>query len=224
MRLLIVPPIRLARREELAIRALAWRRAGLAAVVVLSLVARAALGQSNGEASSSQFVLGAVYLDYQSPHPRGSPGAIGVNVGVERAVYQRVALRVTATAARTRFHEGFTSICYLQSDGTCWPDAIYPSSLATLEVHALARPVRAVPLRIVGGVGIAHTRHPKSQRPHTSVPDLGSRTAGMWRAGLELKLGSSHYAPRVEFSQLGFSSEPYSISVVNALAINFSLR
>lgn len=76
----------------------------------------------------------------------------------------------------------------------------------------------------MGGASRESHRWTMSERTRASVPDLGSHTTGMSRAGLELKLGSSHYAPRVEFSQLGFSSEPYSISVINTLAISFSLH
>lgn len=200
------------------------RRSGLLAFLLLSVYSGPALGQSLGEPPRSQLIVGISYLGYQSPNPYGSPGAIDLNVGVERVVAARLALRLSAAVARTQFSKGFLSICFLQSDGrTCWPPGIYPNSLTTLEANALFKPLRAVPLRIVGGIGIAHARHPRNQASLATVPDLGPHTSGTWRAGVELKLGSSHRAPRVTFSQSGFSSEPYSISVLNTLAVSFSL-
>jgi hypothetical protein len=199
------------------------RRIGLPTFLLLYLYGGPALSQSLGDAPKSQLIVGLAYLDYQSPNPYGSPGAIGVDASLERVIAARLAVRVTAAAARTQFSDGHVSICYLQSDmRTCWPPGVYPNSLTTLEAHALVRPIREIPLRIVGGIGIARAQNPRSQRSLATVPGLGPHTSGMWRAGVELKLGSSHRAPRVTFSQSGFSSEPYSISVLNTLALSFS--
>ena len=166
-------------------------------------------------------LVGVEAAAYQTKNPHGGMAALGAMVGLERPVSDQLSVRVTATALRGLRLGDDISVCLLAPDGSCIPDPVFPLWLSRIEVLGACAPVRFMPLRILlgGGISIAgDAREPERSSPRLAV---NTKTQATWRAGVDLRLGSSSHAPRIQFTRMGFSKNPFSLSFVDALSIVF---
>lgn len=144
---------------------------------------------------------------------------LGVLVGLERRITERVSARALVTLFRGVFIADGMSICYPLPSGDCLPDAVFPSRFSTVELQAAIAPLLRVPVRFVVGGGISVSSDPQENRTRAPTLPLPARRESIWRAGLEAFLGSSSRAPRIQLSRTGFASRPFSLSYVDAVGI-----
>jgi hypothetical protein len=91
------------------------------------------------------------------------------------------------------------------------------------EIHSLIPPWHGAPIRLLAGAGIAAALGIRENA--SGAPLIATATAIRitFRAGLELALGRSSRAPRVQFTRSAYSKRIISMDRLDALALLFSL-
>lgn len=191
----------------------------LGVLIALLLSGRPVVAAAQRESRYAQAFLGVTAASFRTPHPEGGTGGVGGLMGLERHLSDRASVRAVATTFHSVATTDGIALCHPRLDGTCLPDSVFPTWFSTLEVQGVMTPIRGLPIRIVGGGGLSHARDPKETRKSAPVLSLGSRTQALWRAGLDLSLGASRRAPRIEVTRTGFGSAPYSMSFVDAVSL-----
>lgn len=191
----------------------------------LALVFFAALATSRTteaqSARSVEFVGGIGLQIFRTSHPQGGAAGPVALFGARRAVSDHMSASLIATAAHNYLNGDDISICYGDPEIGCLPDPIYPTRFYTLELQVAFAPMRRWPVRLVSGGGLSHAAKGRVTRRHPPDPDLGSRTQALWRGGLDVSLGSSRRAPRLQVTRAGFWSAPFSTSLIDGLSICF---
>ena len=173
-------------------------------------------------AQEQSFLLGVETAGYQTENPHGGLGGLGVMLGLERSVSNRLSMRATATVLRGVRMADDISVCLGPApDGSCIPDPVFPLWLSRAEVLGAFAPVRIVPLRIIAGGGVSIAGDVREPERNSPTLPLKTRTQATWRVGADLGLGSSSRAPRIQFTRSGFASDPFSLTFVDAIAIVF---
>lgn len=178
----------------------------------------------NAQSARSVVIVGGIGVQvFRASHPEGGTSGLIALIGARRVVSDQVSATVIATAAQNFFSGDDISICHGNPEVGCLPDPVYPTRFYTLELQGAFAPVPEWPVRIVGGGGVSHAAKAREAERHPPEPDLGSKTQAMWRAGLDVSLGSSLRAPRLQVTRAGFWSAPFSTSFVDGLTISFPL-
>jgi len=161
-------------------------------------------------------IVGAAASGFISPYPGENIGALGGLVGLEQKLSGGISIRALASIQR-----GFSS----DNVGICMPDGIdgclavlLPHWLSTFEANALLKPY-PVPIRLVVGVGYAigsDARGTRSGAPRTSFP---AEAALVIRRGLEVSLGRSPRAPRLQYTHSDLRPDPFSLKRVESLTL-----
>ncbi len=184
-------------------------------VLALMATTRAAHGQHT---SNRAFILGVTAAGYYAQPYGGLMGAGGL-VGMEQQGSDHLSLRAVATLLRGVRTSDDISICYGNPDVGCLPDPVFPLWLSTVEVHGIIALFSRVPVHLIGGAGFSVASEPRTyQRSAPRLP-LGTETQLVWRAGLDVRLGSAPRSPRLQFTRSGFGSNAFSLSRIHALTV-----
>jgi hypothetical protein len=167
----------------------------------------------------TQLFLGPSICALRTSHPEGGPIGIGGALGVARQFSERASLRATLGVTRNVITMDDISVCRRQPDGSCLPDAIVHRWVSTVELQGALVPLPKMPLGIVLGAGLARSDDAGANRRNAPVVSE-ARARGLWRAGLELRLGRSAHSPRLQVSRSGFSAALYSTKFVDALVLS----
>lgn len=161
-------------------------------------------------------ILGAVASGFISPYAGENIVALGGLVGLEQKLSDGISIRALAAIQR-----GFSS----DNVGICIPDGsdgclavLLPHWLSTVEVNALVKPY-PVPIRLVVGVGYAigsDGRVTRTGAPRTSLP---AEAGFVIRRGLEVSLGRSRRAPRLQYTHSDVRPDPFSLKRVESLTL-----
>ncbi len=168
-----------------------------------------------------QVLLGISVSALQTSHPQGGPPGLGGSLGLSQRVSDYASLRaIVGVTGVIRLADDIGG-CILQPDGSCLPDPVFPRWLTSAELQGVLAPMARFPLTVVVGAGVVRGdgAAQRDREPRPVVAD--SKTRGSWKAGLELSLGRSHNAPRVQLSRTGFSKAIHSMTFVNALVLSF---
>ena len=161
-------------------------------------------------------IFGATASGFISPYAHENILAIGGLVGVEQRLSDGISIRALASVQRAFGSDDF---------GICIPDGmdgclvvLLPYWLSTVEANALLKPF-PVPIRLVAGVGYAIGSDPRGTRtdaPRTSLP---AEAGFVIRRGLEVSLGRSLRAPRLQYTHSDFRPDPFSLKRVESLTL-----
>ena len=162
-------------------------------------------------------VFGATASGFIGPYPGDNIGALGGIVGLEQKLSEGISIRALATVQR-----GFSSA---DDVAICRPDGLdgcvtilVPYWLSTVEANALVKPF-PVPIRVVVGVGYAigsDARETHRGAPKTPSP---AEMGFIIRRGVEVSLGRSPRAPRLQYTHSDFRPDPFSLKRVEALTL-----
>lgn len=182
---------------------------------ILCVVSKVSAAQG-AEAGKRTTVFGATASGFISPYLHENNLAIGALVGLEQKLSDGISVRALASVQRA-----FSS----DNIGICIPDGmdgclvvLLPYWLSTVEAHALVKPF-PVPIRLVAGVGYAigsDARGTRTGAPRTSLP---AEAGFVIRRGLEISLGRSPRAPRLQYTHSDFRPDPFSLKRVEALTL-----
>ena len=190
------------------------------AMLVLWYSATARALRAQDLAPRWQMFLGPSIARFETSHPEGAPLALGGTLGVARSLARRASLRAVLGVMGAAIVADDIGVCHGNPDIGCLPDAVFPRWLTSLEIHGGIRPVRRAPLGVVAGAGIV--RSDKAGENENNARLFSSTTyRGLWRAGIELTLGSTPYAPRLQYSRVGFASSIHSLTFVDGFTLSF---
>jgi len=194
-----------------------WKARRISVVVGLVMYAGTSSAQ---DVPRQQVLLGVSLLALQTSHPQGGPPGLGGSLGVARRVSSYASVRAILGVTGVIRLDDDIGGCVLQPNGSCLPDPVFPKWLTSAELQAALAPVPRFPLSLVVGVGVVRSdgAAKRDREPLPVVAD--SKTRGLWKAGLELSLGRSHNAPRVQLLRTGFSSSIHSATFVDALVLS----
>jgi hypothetical protein len=192
-----------------------------AAVSVLLLIAGPSVAQSDAQPRprSTGWLVGVSVGAFGTSHPQGGALVLGGNLGLERSVASRLAVRGSVSRTVVVGAGDDLSICYLLPDGSCRPDALFPNRLWTLEVAGVARPVDILPIRLLvgGGLALPSDARRNIRRSPSIDSTIGARTT--LRLGAELSLGRSRHALRFQAARSGYSRSMLSANALTTLAV-----
>lgn len=183
-------------------------------LAVLAGTPAALLAQGESE---THLLVGLTLAAYRTTHPEGGPMSLGGLLAFQRRLSDHFSVRAAATVSRGVARGDGISICHFQPDGSCLPDAVFPSWLSTLEIQGVAAPIHGVPVYIVLGGGFALANDARENRRSAPSLPLSAERQAIWRGGLEVPFGSSRRAPRIQLTRTGFASAPFSLSFVDGL-------
>jgi hypothetical protein len=115
------------------------------------------------------------------------------------------------------------SICYLLPSGGCWPDAVFPDQMWDVQAGALVRLWHAPRVWVVLGAGATGSLGKREAVRNAELQDRRSRWRAQWRGGVELALGSSRRAPRVQYLHATHNRPILDLSGLRTLAVLFPL-
>ena len=173
------------------------------------------------QAQQTEVLVGMETAAYRTTNPYGGMVSLGAQVGLERRLTDQLSARATASALRGLRIADDISICYIAPDESCIPDPVFPLWLSSVEVLGAYLPVRRVPVRIIAGGGASVAGDARKKTRSSRALPLSTQTQAGWRAGLDVTLGSSRHAPRIQVTRMGFSADPFSLSAVDAVSIVF---
>lgn len=169
--------------------------------------------------SVAGMALVGYYLGKDCCGPYVGSAAIGVHIGLERDLSSAISLRATGTLTRGFFMADDISICYGNPDVGCIPNPIYPRTLVSAEMHSLIRLYPRAPLRALVGFGLSRASDAReAERGARPTGQLAIVTV-LARTGLELSLGRSPRAPRVQWTRTHFWKDLYQLSKAEAIAL-----
>jgi hypothetical protein len=170
--------------------------------------------------SGARVVMGLGLGIYRTNAIGGAAAGFGAAVGFERAVAPTLQLRGAVAVFKT----------YVDRDGAfaCPPDppcriGVFHDELVSGELQSAVQLHRGVPLHVIGGLGITvpFGGHENWRRGPPADSAAGVRAS--FRAGLEVALGRSRSAPRLQLTRSGFSRSIYSLNWLDALFVFFPL-
>jgi hypothetical protein len=156
---------------------------------------------------------------FKTSHPEGGTGGFAVSFGIERPLNVQTSVLAIGSFARNVFTRDDIALCHGNPETGCLPDPAFPEFLYSLEVQGAWRPLRQWPLRIISGGGISHAARIREADGHSPDPNLDARTQPLWRAGLDISIGSSVRAPRIQLTRVGFWSAPYSTRFIDSVSL-----
>jgi hypothetical protein len=188
-------------------------------IVALALVfAICSESRAQGPESGST-VWGVIGSGFIGPYPGENIAALGAFAGVEKKLSDGISMRAFAAVQR-----GFAS----NNVGVCVPDGLdgcrtilLPYWLSSMEVNAAVTPIPRFPFRFVGGMGYAigsDARRARSGARQTSLP---AEMGFVIRRGIEIPLGRSPRAPRLQYTHTDVRPEPFSLNRVEAFTLLF---
>ena len=179
--------------------------------VLLSSSARA----QESHAAGRTVIIGATASGFITPYLREDNGAIGALGGLEQRLSDGISIRALASVQRA-FRSNHVGICIPDGMNGCL-EVLLPYLLSTIEANALFKPY-PVPIRLVAGIGYAigtDARGTRSGAPSNSPAEAGL----VIRRGLEVSLGRSPRAPRLQYTHSDFRPDPFSLKRVEALTL-----
>ena len=188
-------------------------------VAMLPLLCLPSRARAQSSTPEHRMVVGVDVAAFQTSHPEGGPLGVGGFAAIEMAASRHVVIRIAASAMTGVSTTDEVSICHRLPDGTCLPDAVFPRSVGRLETIGLYAPMQRSPLRLLGGQGVARPFGARENRRRAASIDSTVRTQVSWRAGVEVSLGHSRRAPRLQLSRTGFSSALLSLKRLDAASL-----
>lgn len=172
--------------------------------------------QSNAQAiphyARNLWTFEGLAAGYLTNHPEGGPAAFGGALGLERVVSSQQSLRLSVGVLRTVVLADDIALCHLLPDGHCLPDSVFPQSLWMLDASYVRQPVRQVPVLLFGGAGAVFPHGPPVGHGAIDNPGAQAAAALTWHAGLEVRLGSSVRAPRLQATRIGAAHDLMSLN------------
>ena len=174
-------------------------------------------GAQESSARERMTIFGAIASGFITPYLRENNGAIGALVGLEQRLSDGISIRALASVQRA-FRSRSVGICIPDGMSSGCLEVLLPYWLSTFEANALVKPY-PVPIRVVLGVGYAIGSDPRGTRsgaPNNSLPAEGGLVI---RRGLEVSLGRSPRAPRLQYTHSDVRPDPFSLKRVEALTL-----
>ena len=161
-------------------------------------------------------IFGATASGFITPYLREDNGAIGALVGLEQRLADGISIRALASVQRA-FRSNSIGICIPDGESGCL-EVLLPYWLSTVEANALVKPY-PVPIRVVVGVGYAIGSDPRGTRSGAPNNSLPLEAGFVIRRGLEISLGRSPRAPRLQYTHSDVRPDPFSLKRVEALTL-----
>ena len=185
------------------------------ALVILFMVSSVS-GAQEPRARERATIFGATVSGFITPYLREDNGAIGALVGLEQRLSDAISIRALSSVHRA-VRSNSIGICIPDGKNGCL-EVLLPYWLSTVEANALLKPY-PVPIRLVAGIGYAigsDARGTRSGAPSSSSPAEGGLVI---RRGLEVSLGRSPRAPRLQYTPSDIRPDPFSLKRVEALTL-----
>ncbi|MBK7833899.1 MAG: hypothetical protein IPJ56_16430 [Gemmatimonadetes bacterium] len=154
-------------------------------------------------------------------HGRRALGARSVAGGVFVAAERRLSRRAAARASLGIAETGLTAevVADCPADVPCLGGRTFPLRVGTLELHGLYAPFDPLPLRLIGGGGLAFLVGQRRIARVTEHMEYDRALKGMARVGAHLALGRSARAPRLQYSRAWLSGAFEAFDRSDALAL-----
>jgi hypothetical protein len=186
----------------------------------LLCVTSVAAGAQDVRAVGRVSIVGLTASGFIGPYPDQNIGGIGGLLGLEQKLSDGISVRALASVQRG-FSGDDVTIC--RPDGLDGCLAIrLPYWLSSVEANAVVTPFPRFPLRFVAGLGYAIASDARGKGSGDSESSLPRETGLVIRRGLEIPLGSSARAPRLQYSRSDIRPQPFSLSRVEAVTILIS--
>jgi hypothetical protein len=143
-------------------------------------------------------------------------GALGGLVGLELKLSDGISIRALASVQRGLSADNI-EICRPDGLDGCLA-ILLPYWLSTVEANALVKPF-PVPIRLVAGVGYAIGSDARETRTGAHGTSLPAEAGFVIRRGLEVSLGRSRRAPRLQYTHSDFRPDPFSLKRVESLTL-----
>jgi hypothetical protein len=187
----------------------------LGTLFVLSSVS-GAQGSGTGERAT---ILGVTGSGFIGPYDHETILGLGGLVGLEQKLSDGISFRALASLQRGISTSDNLNICRPDGLDGCLPAPLLPLWLSSFEANAVVTPLPKFPVRFVAGLGYAiaiDARETFRGARKTSLPAEG---VFVIRRGLEITLGTSPRAPRLQFTKAVFGSDLFSLKRVDALTL-----
>lgn len=192
---------------------------GRATLGVLFLAVSSASGAQRPDIGERATVFGVTGSGFIGPYPHEAILGLGVLVGLEQKLTPGLTLRALASVQRGIATSDDVGICRPDGMDGCLPNPLLPQWLSSLEVNVTVALLPRLPVRVVGGLGLAiagDARQTHRSAPRTSAP---TETPLVIRRGIEIPLGSGARAVRLQYTRSDFRSDPFSLRRVEAVTI-----
>lgn len=176
--------------------------------------------ERSGPQPAVRWLLGGEAAAYRTFNPHGGSFGLGGTIAADWAVHRLVILRTQGRAMRLVETADDTSVCLLRPEGGCWADPVFPDQIWEAQAGALVRLWHAPRLWAVLSAG-ATAFVGARESPGRTLFDRRSRSRFVWRAGVELALGSSGRAPRVHFTRSAYDRATLDLTGLHTVALLF---
>ncbi len=161
-------------------------------------------------------IIGATASGFISPYLHENNAAIGALVGLEQKLSDGISVRALASVQRA-FSSDNIGICIPDGMDGCL-EVLLPYWLSTVEANALVKPF-PVPIRLVAGMGYAIGSDARGTRTGAPRNPSPAEAGFVIRRGLEISLGRSARAPRLQYTHSDFRPDLFSLKRVEALTL-----
>lgn len=192
------------------------------AVSVIALLltgARSAVAQHM--ASETRVLVGPGLGVYQANSRGGAGKGFGATVLLERAITRRVALRGSFAAFKTFVVRDGGVAC--PPDPPCGDLGFFPDEVVTGSVQTAVKAHTSVPLSAIGALGVTIPTEGHENVRGGPLADSRAGPRATYQFGIELVLGRSRRAPRLQLIRSGYSRSIYSMNWLDALFVVFPL-
>ena len=196
-----------------------WSYRLLGIGTLLAMNAPVAASQSP-KASRAKAVLGVSGAGMVGPHDLDHLLGLGLAIGIEKRLSDAITVRAVATAMRGAVGaRDDQAICIPAPNDGCLPGALMPRWLSTIELTVSAMIVPVLPLRVVAGFGITVAADAREVFAGAPKAKSATETPSSFSGGIEVPLGSSPRAPRLQLTRVWFNPRPFSMRRLDALTI-----
>ena len=189
---------------------------------LIALASPAVAQPSSQSASTISWLAGGEVAVYETSNPHGGTGGLGGTIAIDWGLSRFVTVRAQVRGMRMVETADDTSICLLRPEGGCWPDPVFPDQIWVVQAGALVRLWHAPRLWAVLTAG-STTFLGARESPRKALHDQRSRSRMAWHGGVELALGSSHRAPRLQFTRSMYDRPTLDLTGLHTLALLFPL-
>lgn len=166
----------------------------------------------------ARLLIGVSLNSLRTNHPEGGIITVGALLGLEQPVTSKAVVRAVATVNRGVLGPDDIALCH-PIPGGCLADGVFPKWLLGISFDASVAPTPRSPVRFVAGLGGQFLADPAEKDGSRPIGLKDSRFAAIWRVGLEVPLGSSPRAGRLQLARTGFARPQYSVTGSDGISL-----
>lgn len=187
--------------------------------VIAGLVTMTAPAIAQPSPVATTWLVGVGGAAFRTLHPHGGTAGLGGTLAIDRVLNPFLSLRAQLRGMRMFATADDISLCTPLPVGGCWPDAVFPDQIWDVQAGALVRLWHAPRLWVVLGVAATDFVGAREPERNARLHDRRSRWRTGWRTGVELALGSSRRAPRVQYARSMYSRPTLDLTGLHNIAL-----